>query len=99
MAELAHLITPPPSPGPHAGLVLLGVLEAAQRLVAYCENEAVGTADDAELAVLGLPTRKLERALRDLRHSVREMNQALATEEACSMLAALWPAAHARRVA
>jgi hypothetical protein len=99
MAEIAQLITPPAAAPEPAGTVLLDVLEAAQRLVAYCENDAVGGTDDAELALLGLPTRKLRRALCDLRHSVQQMNQAMASEEGCLMLASLRPAGMARRVA
>jgi hypothetical protein len=98
MAEIAQLITPHTAPQP-PGTVLLDVLEAAQRLVAYCENDAVGGTDDAELAVLGLPTMKLERALRDLRHCVQAMNQTMASEEGCLMLASLRPAELALRVA
>ena len=90
MAELAHLIIAGPDlMTRHGGAVLLEVLEAAQRLVAYCDNDSVGGTEDAELAGFGLPTVKLDRALRDLRRAVQEMNRAMATEEGCEMLASL----------
>jgi hypothetical protein len=99
MTNLAQLITPPGAGGPPPGAVLLDVLEAAQRLIAYCDNAPVGTADDAELAILGLPSPRLDRAMRDLRHSVHAMNRAMSTEEGCAMLAGLRPMPPVRRVA
>jgi hypothetical protein len=96
MTELAQLIAPPAAGAMAPGAALLDVLEAAQRLVAYCDNSAVGTTEDAELATLGLPAPKLDRAMRDLRHSVHAMNRALSTEAACALLAGLRPGLPAR---
>jgi hypothetical protein len=94
MADLAQLITPGPSPSAagHAGPVLLDVLEAAQRLVAYCDNDPVGGTEDGELAGFGLPTMKLDRALRDLRRAVQAMNRTMASEDGCAILENLAPA-------
>jgi hypothetical protein len=92
MTDPTVLITPPSAGGVAPEAALLDVLEAAQRLVAYCDNAPVGSTEDAELAVLGLPTPKLDRAMRDLRHSVHRMNRALSTEEGCTLLAGLRPA-------
>lgn len=92
MTELARLRSPSRSAAPDlAGPVLLDVLEAAQRLVAYCDNDAVGGTEDGELAGIGLPTPKLDRALRDLRRAVQTMNRTMATEEGCAMLTSLLP--------
>lgn len=79
-----------------AGSVVLEVLEAAQRLVAYCNNDPVGSSENAELAHMGLPAVKLDRALCDLRHAVQAMNRSMATEEGCAMLASLTAPAHRR---
>ena len=92
MADIAHLLIQPLPNSAQPGAILLEVLEAAQRLVAYADNHAVGATEDAELASLGLPTRKLERAMHDLRRSVQQMNATMATEEGCRMLAGLRPA-------
>ena len=90
MAQLAHLIiSEPDQVSGHPGPVLLEVLEAAQRLVAYCDNDSVGGTGDAELIGFGLPGVKLDRALHDLRRAVQAMNRAMATEDACTMLASL----------
>lgn len=85
--------------GDAPGAVLLRVLEAAQRMVAYCDNGSVGGADDPELALLGLSTPSLDRALRDLRGSVRAMNQAMTTDDGLDLLAVLNGAGVARLVA
>lgn len=89
MAEIARLIPPAPDGSTRAGPVLLDVLEAAQRLVAYCDNDPVGGTEDAELAGTSCPTIKFDRALRDLRRAVQAMNRAMATEDACAVLARL----------
>jgi hypothetical protein len=99
MTDLAQMITPPGAGGAAPGAVLLDVLEAAQRLIAYCDNAPVGTTEDAELASLGLPAPRLDRAMRDLRHSVHAMNRAMSCEAGCALLAGLRPAAPTRLVA
>ena len=71
------------------GAVLLRVLEAAQRMVAYCDNVAAGGANDPALEIIGIPAPRLSRALRDLMSSVHEMNTAMTGEAACAALAAL----------
>jgi hypothetical protein len=77
------------APAPAGGAVLLRVLEAAQRMVAYCDNAAVGAADDPALEIIGIPAPRLSRALRDLVSSVHAMNTAMTSEAACAALAAL----------
>mgnify|MGYP000904047467 FL=1 len=101
MADFARLIPPMPFgfDEDEAGSALLEVLESAQRLVAYCDNDSVGGTDHAELAGLGLPTAKLRHALSDLRRSVRQMNRTLASEDGCALLANLRPARLERHVA
>lgn len=71
------------------GAVLLRVLEAAQRMVAYCDNAAVGGADDPALELIGIPTPSLNRAMRDLVGAVHDMNAAMTSEASCAALAAL----------
>ena len=101
MAELARLVPPLAllSDDEDAGAALLDVLESAQRLVAYCDNDAVGGADDAELVELGLPGVKLRHALSDLRRSVRQMNRSLCSEDGCALLSSLRPVRQHRHVA
>lgn len=79
----------PPALAPSGGAVLLRVLEAAQRMVAYCDNAAVGASDDPALEIIGIPAPRLSRALRDLVSSVHDMNTAMTGEAACAALAAL----------
>jgi hypothetical protein len=90
-APLAVLSTPDlvGAPAPSGGAVLLRVLEAAQRMVAYCDNAAVGAAEDPALDIIGIPAPRLSRALRDLVSSVHDMNTAMTGEAACAALAAL----------
>lgn len=98
MADLAHMLSAGASgpaiaaavpPAAQPGPMLLDVLEAAQRLIAYCDNDAVGGTADGELAMFGLPSAKLNRALIDLRRAVQAMNRGMASEEACAMLTRL----------
>lgn len=86
----ALLDAPAPAPvTPSGGAVLLRVLEAAQRMVAYCDNAAVGAAEDPALEIIGIPAPRLSRALRDLVSSVHDMNTAMTGEATCAALAAL----------
>lgn len=100
MAEFIHAAAPTLALAAEApATVLLRVLEAAQRMIAYCDNAAVGGAEDSDLAMLGLSTPSLDRALRDLRHSVREMNQAMVTDDGADFLAELHGQRRGRLVA
>ena len=81
------------------GAVLLRVLEAAQRMVAYCDNAAVGGAEDPALELIGIPTPSLNRAMRDLVGAVHAMNAAITSEASCAALAALHRVPGTRREA
>jgi hypothetical protein len=81
------------------GAVLLRVLEAAQRMVAYCDNAAVGGAEDPALELIGIPTPGLNRAMRDLVGAVHAMNAAMTSEASCAALAALHRVPGTRREA
>jgi hypothetical protein len=105
MADLAHMLSASTSgptiaasiqPAGQPGPMLLEVLEAAQRLIAYCDNDAVGGTADGELVTFGLPCAKLNRALHDLRRAVQAMNRGMASEEACAMLTRMCRAAPRR---
>lgn len=104
MADLSQLVSTSRGAQPGqveeaAGATLLEVLETAQRLVAYCDNQAAGGSRNAELAALGLPGVKIRHALTDLRRSVLRMNSVLATEDGCALLGRLRAPRPARRIA